>query len=99
MTKLTRQEVYSLIDGERDYQDYLAVKSGTELDSVRPHSTEEFVLYMEDYLSECKTILSRTWTKDRVAPPEALAALRKVTTLGVACMEQHGAPPRVFTRS
>lgn len=99
MTKLTREEVYKIIDGERDYQDYLATKAGTDPDTVRPHSTEEFAIYIDDYLREMKTILSRTWTKDRTAPPEALAALRKITAMGVACMEQHGAPPRNFIRN
>lgn len=89
-----RSEVYDAIDSERDYQNYKAFQNGTAPDEARPHSVEEFVLYMEDYMRELRTQLSRTWTPDRKAPKEALDTLRKVVALGVAAMEQHGAPRR-----
>lgn len=94
MKALSRREVYEVIDSERDHQEHLAAQAGTDPGTVRPHSTEEFVLYMGDYLRELQSQLSRTWTKDRKAPLQALATLRKITALGVACMEQHGAPKR-----
>jgi len=93
--KATRQEVYHAIDTERDYQEAKAHANGTPSDEVRPHSFEEFVLYMEDYLDEARHQVSRVWTPDRSAPPEALHTLLKVVALGVAAMEQHGAPRRV----
>lgn len=89
-----RQAVYAALDSERAYQERRAQEAGTLPGAVRPHSVEEFVLYMDDYMTELKRQLSRTWTADRSAPPEALATLRKVTALGVAAMEQHGAPLR-----
>ncbi len=92
----SRTEVYSAIDSERDYQQWLCEKASTPHGEVRPHSTEEFVLYMDDYLTELKHQLSRTWTPDRKPTVEMLDTLRKVVTLGVACMEQHGAPLRKF---
>ena len=94
MTAATRKEVYDAIDSERNYQERRAVEAGTVPGTVRPHSVEEFVVYMDDYMRELKTQLSRTWTSDRSVPPEALNTLRKVVTLGVAAMEQHGAPKR-----
>ncbi len=87
---IDRKIVYRAIDGEREYQEGRAVEAGTIPGNVRPHSVEEFVLYMDDYMTELKHQLSRIWTSDRSAPPEALDTLRKVTALGVACMEQNG---------
>lgn len=99
MRSKVRSEVYYAIDSERDYQDAKAHQNGTLPDDVRPHSFEEFILYMEDYLHEARHQVSRVWTADRTAPPAALDTLRKVVALGVAAMEQHGAPKRVTTTS
>lgn len=48
---------------------------------------------MEDYLAEAKHILSRN--SKQVADPQAANIMRKVTAMGVACMEQLGAPVRI----
>jgi len=90
----TRVEVYASLDSEREYQEQCAVRAGTVPGTVRPHSVEEFALYMEDYLHELRHQLSRNWTPDRKPTTQMLDTLRKVTALGVACMEQHGAPHR-----
>jgi hypothetical protein len=89
-----RSEVYAAIDSERIYQDNLAVKAGTDPGTVRPHSLEEFAFYMERYMRVLNEELSTKWTPDRKPTPESLNILRKITTLGVAAMEQHGAPKR-----
>ncbi len=86
----TRAEVYAAIDGEREYQDRRWNADTTT--SEGKHSLEEWIVYMEDYLAEAKHILSRTAWQD--GQSKALDAIRKVTALGVACMEQHGAPQR-----
>lgn len=86
---VTRTQVYVVLDGERDYQDSLADTSETD----GQHSVEEFILYMEDYLHEARTVASRTWGPD--AKRRALDIIRKVTGLGVACMEQNGTVARV----
>ncbi len=39
-----------------------------------------------------ENVAATTWGPD--AKPKTLDAIRKVVTLGVACMEQHGAPQR-----
>lgn len=90
--KTTREQVYDALDSEREYQRRRALVAGKPGEAQ--HSVEEFVLYMDDYMRELKTQLARTWTPDGSAPTAALDTLRKVTALGVACMEQHGAPLR-----
>lgn len=82
---MTREEVYKLIDGERDYQD------DRWWDEVRHgrRSVDEFVLYVQGYAADAVAIASHTNDRDG-----ALAAVRKIAALCVACMEQHGAPAR-----
>lgn len=87
----TREQVYAAIDSERDYQDAKGVAHGG---AAHTHELESYALYMDDYLREFKTQLSRTWVADGKPPIEALNTLRKVTALGVAAMEEHGAPRR-----
>jgi hypothetical protein len=87
---MKREDVYKLIDGERDYQNKRwddVIPSGTHT-----HTPEEWIVYMEDYLSEAKHILSRN-----EAPGcyfAAMAIIRKVTAMGVAAMEQNETPTR-----
>jgi hypothetical protein len=86
----TRAEVYAAIDGERDYQDSRWNEGTTE--SGGRHTPTEFLLYMADYVREAITQASRN--ADPVANDLVLNTIRKITTLGVACMEQNGAPRR-----
>lgn len=85
----TREKVYSVIDGERDYQE--AQKGNAKRHEGQPKMTPgEFILCMEKLLADART----AW----YAPDGGVACLdplRKVTALGVACMELHGAPPRL----
>jgi hypothetical protein len=84
MTK--RSIVYEAIDGERDYQDERWGGSGTH----GVHSVTEFLTYIQDYTNEALHIESR----EEDANQKALHIVRKIAALGVACMEQHGAPNR-----
>ncbi len=92
----TRAEVYAAIDSERDYQRGRAEEVSGIGSGEHRHSVEEFVLYMEDYMHELRNQLSRTWTPSGNAAdaPASLHTLRKVIALGVAALEQHGAPKR-----
>lgn len=85
-----RKDVYAAIDSERDYQD---TRWGKTASSGRPgngdRSIDEFVLYILGYANRLADFAS---ISDDSA--QKLECIRKVTTLGVACMEQHGAPPR-----
>lgn len=85
---MDRKDVYAIIDGERDYQDSLASTSETGGE----HTVTEFLLYMDDYVLQAKRIAATTWGPD--AKTKTLNVIRKITALGVACMEQNGAVPR-----
>lgn len=88
MSSATRNEVYDALNGEREYQR----KWETESESKGKHSLSEFFAYMEDYIDEAQHILAREPVQ--TGNPKAANILRKVTALGVAAMEQHGAPKR-----
>jgi hypothetical protein len=77
----TRQEVYKAIDTERDYQE-------RRWDGHK-HTITEWMVYMRDYLEEALHHVSRSSNE-----LQALEGVRKATALGVACMEQLGAPER-----
>lgn len=80
-----RTDVYAAIDSERDYQDK---KWGGQPHDVA-HSLGDWITYMQHHLNRATEALSTQTTEHN-----ALAAVRKVTALGVACMEQIGAPIR-----
>ena len=81
----SRRDVYKAIDSERAYQN-------EKWD--RDHTVTEYILYMEHYLEEAR---KRASTKDLKVPihhNDVMDFIRKVTALGVVCMEQNGAPHR-----
>ncbi len=84
--KTEREEVYQVIDGERDYQESRWNISTTN--TAGNHSVTEFLVYMRDYVEEALHHVSRH--ADPGASDIALNSVRKVAALGVACMEQHG---------
>lgn len=87
----SRSEVYKSIDYEREYQNiWNAAKCGGL------HETGVFILLMEHYLAEARALEStRENGNNGNGPGEgSLDFVRKVTALGVACMEQNGAPRR-----
>ena len=77
-----REVVYNAIDGERRYQH---ARWGPGF-----HTPTEFILYMEEYLVKARTLV----TSGASGGLQAMHAIRKVTALGVAALEQHGAPRR-----
>lgn len=81
---LRRSQAYAAINSERDYQ---GRKWGDP-----EHSVTEFLVYMRDYIEEALHVVSRQSDPD--ASLAALHSVRKVAALGVACMEQCGAPHR-----
>lgn len=84
---MTRDDVYRLIDGERDYQDSLGPdrREPSEL----PHSVGDYLVMLDTYLRKAKD----GWTNNPGVTP-ALEQIRKVAAIAVHCMEDHGAPPR-----
>lgn len=87
---MNRQEVYALIDGERDYQD--ATWNANTTASEGKHSPEEWIMYIENYLLEAKQILSRKSVQEGY--PQAMAIMRKVGAMAVKAMEQTPTPAR-----
>lgn len=83
----TREEVFNVIRGERDYQDSIWNAETTTTEGV--HSVTEFLVFMQDYVNEALHHVSRNGEPE--ASEHALHIVRKVATLGVACMEQNGA--------
>lgn len=84
-----REKVYEVIDGERDYQ--------KRLHGNDPTAVNSFILYMEHYLTRAREIASTCQDGNNYpgSPGQSsLECVRKVVALGVACMEQHGAPKR-----
>lgn len=79
------EEIFAAIRGEREYQDSKGVATDGQPHS---HELEGYVLYMDDYLRELKTQMSRIWGPE--AKEQGLHTLRKVVTLGVAAMQEHG---------
>lgn len=53
---VAREPIYLAIDSERAYQDMRQARDG----GAEKHSVEEFMLYMDDYLKEAKSIAART---------------------------------------
>lgn len=88
MNMSERKYVYRAIDTERDYQD--AQRGNAKRHEGQPDMTPgEYLLCMEKCLSDARD----AWYK----PNGGVACLhfvRKVTAIGVSCMEKHGAPYR-----
>lgn len=89
----TRQEVYVVINTERDYQTDMAANVHGDPSNDFTKSLESFALYIESYTRELTDQLSRTWGPDAYRKP--LDTVRKIAALAVAAMEVHGAQPRV----
>ena len=87
---MERKEIYSRIDGERDYQDAnwgsRRQADGTP-DEEKP--VAEWINYIEYHLSKAKERVYRLDTEG------ATAEVRKVAALAVRAMEIHGCPERV----
>lgn len=93
-TKATRQEVYAALDTERAYQESRwQAENMPGGPASRQHSLEEWLVYMQSYLSEAINQVSRNGVGS-YEYNKALDTIRKITAMGVACMEQHGAPIR-----
>lgn len=89
--KTSRVEVYVAIDGERRYQDE-RWKDDFVSGGVHQHSVTEWLVYIQDYTLEAMKIVSRE--SDPQASEKALHIIRKIAAMGVAAMEQLGAPLR-----
>lgn len=90
-----RKEVYAAIDTERAYQDRMWAGTASSRNpghdkNAQQRTLDEFALYIKGYADDLARIASHSDD-----PAEKLNFVRKVAGLAVACMEAHGAPPRV----
>ena len=89
--KMQRAEVYSRIDGERDYQDNTWSIYREMIDTPDEEKpVAEWINYIEYHISKAKDRVYHLSTN------EALAEVRKVAALAVRCMEIHGCPERII---
>lgn len=88
--ELSRDEAWAALLSELDYQIERWNKDTTVTEGK--HSVTEFLVFMDDYLREAKTMVSRNGEPG--ASEAALHIVRKITALGVSCMMQNGAPHR-----
>ena len=79
---MTREEVYKLIDGEREYQKF---KWNQVFDDSK-WSLSDWIVFIERYIQEAKN--NTGFEKHEVD------SIRKIAALAVACMEQHETLPR-----
>jgi hypothetical protein len=86
--KDTFDKAVSAILSEREYQDRLWGPTGSE----GKHSTIEFLVFMKDYIDEALHTASRH--ADGQVRDELADSMRKITSMGIACMEQNGIRPR-----
>lgn len=93
MAVASRLEVFEAINSERVYQKKrwglrYETSEGDEFREL-DKTVGEFLVYMQDYLTEAFHDASRNDGEEKT-----LESLRKVVTLGVACLEQHGVKKR-----
>lgn len=87
--KLTREQVYQVIDGERAYQENLPIAQRSQQQG-QPTQAEFFAM-IDVYLAKAKS----DWTFNQGSYVESSqAAIRKIAALCVRSMELHGAPNR-----
>jgi hypothetical protein len=86
---LTREQVFRRINKEREYQiQRWGVETGLGMHEIQK-DTESYILYMLRFLNQAMEKIS-TQPDNK----EALEEIRKVTALGVVCLEQNGCPKR-----
>jgi hypothetical protein len=85
---MKREDVYSVLDSERDYQDTIRRKNEGETRDDDEKTIAEFILYMENKLNEAKENIYY------LNNDAAMSSIRKVTALGVAAMEAFGVKSR-----
>lgn len=89
----SRDAVYSIIDGERDYQNGGEGNAATHADDKRPSNALTFeggILCLEQILAEARA----NWYKGVVGRDLAKPFIRKAAGVAVQLLENFGAPPR-----
>ena len=87
--KTKREDVYKIIDGERAYQDTVRKEYEHDERDQLNISLAEWLLYIETQLNKAKAAVYAL--SDEAT---TMCIVRKITALGVACMENNGTPER-----
>ena len=82
---MKRNDVYSLIDGERDYQDIIWKDD-------KEHSPTEYLVYIGHYLQKANQLA--TTLPDKDVNESVMDVIRKIGAMCVAAMEAHETPSR-----
>jgi hypothetical protein len=88
-----REGVYRVIDGERDYQDSLGPERSVSNHDGTGLSVGDSIVLMDEYLRRAKVAYA-----DNPGDNSALDVIRKVTAIGVRCMEEKGAVQRKYQK-
>lgn len=80
MRNTTREQIYNLIDGERDYQD----KLGPDRTDGGTRTVGDYITMMTYYV----TTMHAEWTKNP-GDEQALNVMRKCAGIAVHCMEDY----------
>jgi len=91
MEKLTREEVFEKLSAERDYQEK-RWESGLRERPDKEKDIGEWIIYMEFLLNAAKHQVYFLHSES------AMSEIRKMTAVGVACLEIHGCPDRITSR-
>ncbi len=85
---MDRETVYSVINSERDYQEWkwAGVTTGG---APGARTIGEYTLYIASYTNDLVSAIAHN-----AGDNEMLDTIRKITALGVAAMEEHEAHPR-----
>lgn len=90
----TKAEVYSVIDGERDYQRDIwkkrCAEAGVDYKPDSMKSLEEWLVFIDGYYIEAISVASH-----KPGGGETLDVIRKLAALCVACMENCGIVERL----
>lgn len=85
------EDIIAALKSERDYQmRRWGVRQPDGTIQEAQHSVSDWLVYMDDYLTEAKHNATR-----EPGSTMALESLRKVVSLGVACFMQCGIRPRL----
>lgn len=88
MADIITDDIRAALAGEDQYQKELWPKGQFEERDYDDRSIEEWVLYMEAYISRARNEITQG------DPSAALHTIRKITTMGVQCMRKHGVTRR-----
>ena len=88
--EMNRQEVYRVLDGERDYQNQFVDERGYATN----HPIAAELIMMQTYLNTAMTTWTHSSAKNDDGEAQVLDVMRKMVAMGVRCFENWGVPER-----